>query len=277
MGELRYVSAVTGDTIELDGPVTATDGALAIRATDPDITMGYRSIESSTHPAATHNVDAVFTDKDELDRVVSVIDADRAAMKPGVFYAAGCQQRGYLVSQVPKKISPASVEASVGFALLDGVWHRPRLLHLFPGSGDSEGTKRYAYRYPYRYASEFGVRPIDVISKVPVTFLMCIFGYVRNPSVKIAGNTYKVECTVPAGGYLLLDARDCSATLVGADGAKTDVFNLCKRGTGQGCGTYAWERIPAGASDAVWDDTFGFDLTLFEESSAPPFGSGLWT
>lgn len=24
-----------------------------------------------------------------------------------------------------------------------------------------------------------------------------------------------------------------------------------------------------------WDDTFGFDLTIFEERSAPPFGSGL--
>lgn len=272
MGELRYVSKATGETVELDGPVTATDAALAIRGTLGDMSLGFRSVEYWTSPADSFKVDAAFTDKGELDRIVSIIDADKHAKTPGTLYAAGCEQRGFIAGIEPKRISPSSVEGSMTIALLDGAWYKPRLIHMFPGSGEGEGTKKYPYKRPYRYASEFGIRAVGVSCKVPVNFLMCIFGYARNPKVKIGSNVYEVDVTVPVGGYLLLDSRDCTGTLVGPDGAKTNVFHECRRGTGVGCGTYAWERIPAGMSNATWNDTFGFDLTLFEESSSPPFG-----
>lgn len=277
MGALRYHSNVTGEDIELDGPMTATDAALAIRASSPAFSLGYRSVEYWSTPADSFSLDATFTDKSELDRVVSVIDADRRANTPGTYYAEGCEQRGFIAGQKPKEISRTTVKTAVTVALLDGVWHIPRTVHMFPGSGDGEGTKKYPFRYPYRYASEFGVRSVDVESKVPVNFLMCVFGYARNPNVKIGGNVYKAGVTVPLGGCLLIDSRDCTAVLVDPDGARTNVYDKCQRGTGEGCGTYAWERIPAGRSNAVWNDTFGFDLTLFEESSAPPFGGVKWT
>ena len=275
MSNLYYVTASTGETVKLEDSWVATDGALDIRGSNVDVDLGYRDIESWSRPAYSKTLDVVFTDKDKADELVEAIDADYESKTPGTFYGGGWSQRGYLVTQDPKKISPSTLTLSVRCVFLDGVWRKPRLIHLFPNSGDMDGTKRYHYAYPYKYASEYGARIITVQTKRPVSFLMCIFGSVQNPSVRIGNNTYSVRVTVPSGGYLLLDSRDASATLVTKDGIRTDVYRECVRGKGDGSGTYAWEKIPSGVSFARWDDTFGFDLTLFEERSAPPFGSGL--
>lgn len=275
MGRLKYISGASGETFELDGELSFAQTALGIRGSESDYELGFRDIESESMPARKATLDVTFLDLDEADRLVSIKDADRALKAPGTIVADGWEQRAYLGNFIPNELTTFTLKASVGCDLLDGCWRKGRLLHMFPNSGDMEGTKRYPYKYPYRYASEYGARSVTVNTKKPIAFLMCIFGFVRNPSIRIANNTYKANVTVPKGGYLLIDARDSSATLVAADGLRTDVYNSCVRGQGEGSGEYAWEKIPAGTSFARWDDTFGFDLTLFEESSAPPFGSGL--
>lgn len=275
MGRFKYVSEATGETFELDGNLNFAQTALSVRGSKSDYELGYRSIESESMPARSASLEITFLNLNEADRLVSIIDADRERNIPGRLIADKWEQRAALRGLDPSELTPSKLKASTECCLLDGVWRKPRLLHMLPNSGDSEGTKRYTYQYPYRYASEYGSRSITVLSKKSVAFLMCIFGFVRNPTIRIARNVYTVNVTIPKGGYLLLDGRDCSATLVTADGVKSDVYALCVRGQGEGCGTYAWERIPAGSSPVSWDDTFGFDLTIFEERSAPPFGSGL--
>ncbi len=272
MGKLIYRCGASNNEIELDGPLVFAGTALGIRNSKITYALGYRSVQSFSRPARAGTVDISFTDLKEADRIVRLIDADIAAEKPGVFVADGWEQRGYIACIDPNELTPQMLTAQAECLLLDGSWVKPRLFHLFPSSGDATGTKRYAYRYPYRYASEYGVRAVTVDSLISVAFKMCIFGYVRNPTIRIANNVYRCNVTVPDGGYLLIDSRDSSALLVGRNGERSNVYSSCERGTGEGCGNYAWERIPPGTSLASWNDTFGFDLTLFEEISAPPFG-----
>lgn len=273
MGDLIYRCGASDNIIELDGPLIFAGTALGMRFSHLAYTLGYRSLQSASRPAKGGTVDMTFLDLDEADRLVRLMDADISAKKPGTFETKGWEQRGYIGPLNPTELAPNILKAQVEFILLDGVWRKARLMHLFPSSGDATGSKRYTYRYPYRYASEYGVRTITVESLTPVAFKMCIFGYVRNPVIRIGGNVYRFGVTVPEGGYLLVDSRDCSAIVTDRYGNQEDVYSDCERGTGEGCGTYAWERIPAGSSFASWNDTFGFDLTLFEEISAPPFGS----
>lgn len=274
MGSLVYECGATNASIELDGPLTYAGTAIGLRGSKIAYTLGYRSVQSVSRPAREASVTATFLDKSEADRMVRLMDADIAAKTPGTFVADGWEQRGYLACLEPTDLTETTLTAQLECLLLDGVWMKPKLLHLFPSSGDATGTKRYAYRRPYRYASEYGVRPITVDSLTPVAFKMVIFGYARKPNIRIGSNVYRYDVTVPEGGYLLVDSRDCSATLVGRSGEKSNVYSSCERGTGEGCGSYAWERIPSGTSFASWNDTFGFDLTVFEEISAPPFGGG---
>lgn len=271
MSRFAYICS-SGIEIELDGPITFAGTALGIRGSKTTYTLGYRSVQSFSRPARSGTVDATFTDLSEADRLVRLMDADIATKTPGTFVADGWEQRGYIACLNPTDLTPQMLTAQLECLLLDGVWMKPKLMHLFPSSGDATGTKRYAYKYPYRYASEYGVRAITVDSLTPAAFKMCIFGYVRNPIIRIADNVYRFDITVPQGGYLIVDSRDSTATLVGRNGEKTNAYSSCERGTGEGCGTYAWQRIPSGTSFAYWNDTFGFDLTVFEEISAPPIG-----
>lgn len=272
MSEFKYISEATGETFELDGDLNFAQTALSVRGSKSDYELGYRSIESESMPARSASLEITFLDLDEADRFVSIIDADAEQNIPGKLVADAWEQRAALRGFDPSDLTPTKLKASTECCLLDGVWRKPKLVHMLPNSGDSQGTKRYAYEYPYKYASEYGSRNIEVMSKKSVAFQMCIFGPAKNPTIRIADNLYKINVAIPNGGYLLLDARDCSATLVSANGYKDDVYSSCARGQGEGCGEYAWERIPPGASSVSWDDTFGFDLTIFEERSAPPFG-----
>mgnify|MGYP007003682516 CR=1 FL=1 len=40
-------------------------------------------------------------------------------------------------------------------------------------------------------------------------------------------------------------------------------------GSGAGSGEYIFERVPAGTCEVSWDNSFGFDLTLYEEEGEP--------
>lgn len=273
MGELRYESGSTHEVVEMDGPAVFTDGAVGLRSFTPSYSVGYRSVSGYTSPATVKTVEVKFRDPSDADRLVDIINADMSVEKPGTITAAGWSQRGYIARLEPTEIRPSIIKATLDCVLLDGVWRKPQLFHLFPESGDRDGTKVYSYTYPYRYSAEFGSRYVSIGSKTPSPFTMCIFGFTSNPSIKIGENVYTFETDVPQDGYLLVDSRDFTATIVYADGARVDAYSSVVRGAGEGCGTYGFERIPAGYSHVIWNDMFGFDLTLFHERGAPPYES----
>lgn len=272
MGRLVYRCGTSDKIIELDGTMNFFETALRIRSTQVNYDLGFRDISNLSHPASTARIDAIFLNFKEADEVFASFSADFEYKKPGTLVADGWEQRCYLEPPDPSGLSPFALKATMNCVLLDGVWRKPKLIHLFPGTGDTEGTKTYPYTYPYRYASEYGSRSIDVAGVLPATFLMCIFGKVSNPSIKIGRNLYRVNVNIPEGGYLLLDGRDCTAKMVTADGTVSNEFSKCVRGSGEGSGTYAWEKIRPGMSNVIWGDDFGFDLTVFEERTTLPFG-----
>lgn len=273
MGRLKYVSGVGGATVELDGDATFFGTALPIRGAKPSYDLGYRDVRNYSNPARREAVEAAFLDMGEADRAFSVFSADMRSRTPGTLVADGWEQRAYIEPLDPTELYPAPMlKASMGCVLLDGVWRKAKTVHLFPSSGELSGTKRYVYKRPYRYASEYGIRSVSVATPYPVTFKMVIFGSVLNPKVKIGDNVYRVNVAVPPGGHLVLDGLVGGAKLVTSDGVVSDVYDKCVRGTGEGSGEYAFERIPSGSPQVVWDDTFGFDLTIYEETETLPFG-----
>ena len=57
--------------------------------------------------------------------------------------------------------------------------------------------------------------------------------------------------------------------VVAADGTTMDAFSKAHRGSGVGSGEYIFEHVPVGTSEISWDNSFGFDLTLYEEEGEP--------
>ena len=86
--------------------------------------------------------------------------------------------------------------------------------------------------------------------------------------VKMA-KLYEVDATVQDGGRIEIDPLRRTVTVVAADGSAMDAFSKAHRGSGAGSGEYIFERVPVGTSEISWDNSFGFDLTLYEEEGEP--------
>lgn len=130
---------------------------------------------------------------------------------------------------------------------------------------------------PYDLPYDLGVpstrRYVDVGEWGAAPLRFVVYGPCVNPAVRIDGNWYRVDVTVPDGGYLVVDplATPRSVTLVAADGSTADAFAKARRGNGLGSGEYVFQPASPGVHEVEWDRSFGFDLTWYEEEGEPPW------
>ncbi len=271
---LFYISA-SGERVGLSGPEASAGSALGLRASEWEIELSGRKLRSSSRPAREISLDVAFYTHAEADRAADVFDADVAAGTPGTIHATGWEQRAFVTSMEPSSLGHDFVRESASVTLLDGVWRKPETHTIFPQSGDEDGTKLYSgslYAYPYLYASEIGTRYVEIDDPAPVPWEMDVYGYAVNPVITIGGNMHMFEVEIPQGCRLHVDARPNPAVeLVLADGTRIDKFDDAVVGTGEGCGSYAFERMKPGKNPVRWDDLFGIDLTVWHERGNPPY------
>ncbi len=273
MGELKYISSTSGEIVELDGPLTFIDQGLALRRSARSYNLGWRSV-TLTRGASAAKCTGWTRSEEEADRIDEITKADCDAGVPGIMKAGKWEQQCYAVDMTPTRVGYGSVDFELVIILLEGSWRAIEHFSLFPAAGDATGTKIHPYPYPYTYAAEYGVRFIDIKGTSKLPFVMTIFGFAVSPQIHIGGNLYKFDITIPEGGYLLVDARnDPVVTLVDAAGLKTDAFKCAFRGDGEGCGSYAFEKIPTGKVEARWNDSFGFDLDVYHERGGIPYAA----
>lgn len=72
-----------------------------------------------------------------------------------------------------------------------------------------------------------------------------------------------LDGTISAGESLLIDSLTKTITLTKADGTKENWFDKRNRDS------YIFQEIPPGQNTVVWNDYFGFDLTIIEKRSEP--------
>ena len=129
----------------------------------------------------------------------------------------------------------------------------------------------YGIRYDLGVPSTRRYVDVGEWGAAPLRFV--VYGPCVNPAVRIDGNWYRVDVTVPDGGYLVVDplATPRSVTLVAADGSTADAFAKARRGNGSGSGEYICQPASPGVHEVEWDRSFGFDLTWYEEEGEPPW------
>ena len=269
--QLTYTGS-TGETVELDGPLTYVGTALGIRGRAWTYSLGRRGISSQYRAAREATLTADFLDLSECDRARGIFDRDVASGTPGTLSSGGWSQRAYVVKSEPSDRYHGWVRADITVLLLDGAWSMPHVTGFEPSSLASDYGKAYDYGYPYDYGPPAPARSVEVPGTVPGPFRLVIWGRAVQPSITIGGNVYSFDISVPAGGYLLVDTlHEPVVELVTADGIRTDAFDAARRGGGLGSGTYAFEPIAPGSHLVSWDDSFGFDLTTYELEGEIPW------
>lgn len=275
MHRLSYISGTGAAEVCLDCRSALAGTAEGIRGREWEYSVGYRAIAAATRAARKCSLSVTFLDLSVADELRRLADRDVAMATPGTLAVDGWSQRAYITAAEPSSISRAHMAADLTVVLLDGVWrkgHTVAFEQLTATSGDGEFLDM-PYDLPYDLGVPSGRRYVDVTGWGASPLRFVVYGPCIDPSVRIDGNLYRVEAVVPEGGHLVVDplASPRSVTLVNADGSAVDVFSKARRGDGLGGGEYIFEPVRPGAHEVVWDRSFGFDLTWYEEEGEPPW------
>lgn len=275
MHRLSYISGTGAAEVCLDCRSALAGTAEGVRGREWGYSIGYRSIASATRAARECSMSVTFLDLSVADELRRLADRDVAMATPGTLAVDGWSQRAYITAADPSSISRAHMAAKLTVVLLDGVWrkgHTVAFEQLTATSGDDEFLD-LPYDLPYDLGVPSTRRYVDVGEWGAAPLRFVVYGPCVNPSVRIDGNWYRVDVTVPDGGYLVVDplATPRSVTLVAADGSTTDAFAKARRGNGSGSGEYIFQPASPGVHEVEWDRSFGFDLTWYEEEGEPPW------
>lgn len=275
MRRLSYISGTGAAEVCLDCRSALAGTAEGVRGREWGYSIGYRSIAGAARAARECSLSVTFLDLAVADELRRLADRDVAMATPGTLAVDGWTQRAYITAADPSSISRAHMAAKLTVVLLDGVWRKGHTvaferLTAEPGDGDSLDLP---YDLPYDLGVPSTRRYVDVGEWGAVPLRFVVYGPCVNPAVRIDGNWYRVDVTVPDGGYLVVDplATPRSVTLVAADGSTTDAFAKARRGNGSGSGEYIFQPASPGVHEVEWDRSFGFDLTWYEEEGEPPW------
>lgn len=275
MHRLSYISGTGAAEVCLDCRSALAGTAEGIRGREWEYSVGYRAIAGATRAARKCSLSVTFLDLAVADELRRLADRDVAMATPGTLAVDGWSQRAYITAAEPSSISRAHMAAEMDVVLLDGVWrkgHTVAFEQLTATSGDGEFLD-LPYDLPYDLGVPSTRRYVDVGEWGAAPLRFVVYGPCVNPAVRIDGNWYRVDVTVPDGGYLVVDplATPRSVTLVAVDGSTTDVFAKARRGNGSGSGEYIFQPASPGVHEVEWDRSFGFDLTWYEEEGEPPW------
>lgn len=275
MHRLSYISGTGAAEVCLDCRSALAGTAEGIRGREWGYSVGYRAIAAATRAARKCSLSVTFLDLSVADELRRLADRDVAMATPGTLAVDGWSQRAYITAAEPSSISRAHMAADLTVVLLDGVWrkgHTVAFEQLTATSVDGEFLD-LPYDLPYDLGVPSTRRYVDVGEWGAAPLRFVVYGPCVNPAVRIDGNWYRVDVTVPDGGYLVVDplATPRSVTLVAADGSTADAFAKARRGNGLGSGEYVFQPASPGVHEVEWDRSFGFDLTWYEEEGEPPW------
>lgn len=275
MHRLSYISGTGAAEVCLDCRSALAGTAEGVRGREWGYSIGYRSIAAATRAARECSMSVTFLDLSVADELRRLADRDVAMATPGTLAIDGWSQRAYIIAADPSSISRAHMAAKLTVVLLDGVWRKGHTIafeQLTATSGDGEFLD-LPYDLPYDLGVPSTRRYVDVGEWGAAPLRFFVYGPCVNPAVRIDGNWYRVDVTVPDGGYLVVDplATPRSVTLVAADGSTTDAFAKARRGNGSGSGEYIFQPASPGVHEVEWDRSFGFDITWYEEEGEPPW------
>lgn len=284
MSELTYSSITSGERFELETDDIWFGSALPLRSRRRGYEMAHHRLSNKGRPAVEVKIEGVVSDNlSMLDRMLSAMEADLSVYdsggEPGVLSAYTSEgqkwsQHALFPSDEAVRRGTNHGELNLNCILLDGVWrHELPSVSFVPISRSESIWGNLPTNFPANLAPMASSETITNPCLIPTPWRMVIYGPAFNPHLSIAGNNYQINTTVPDGARLEIDSLEGekSVTLIDVNGARTDMFNAALRGRGINGGDYIFQPIPAGDNIVNWPNSFGFDLTLIEERTAPPW------
>ena len=200
------------------------------------------------------------------NKLFEIAEKDVLALQHGKIYLDGYYLRCYVTKSAKKKYlySKRYMEVTLTLTTDFPYWVKETTVHYLPNErGGGSGFLDFAFDYPYDFFSDTGNETLDNASFVGANFRLDIFGACTNPTVYIAGHAYTVNCDVAENEHLTIDSSRKTITVTANDGTVRNVFSKRDRNS------YIFEKIKPGNNSVTWPNSFGFDVTIYEERSEP--------
>ena len=207
-------------------------------------------------------------------RLSGAFEYDVKARKPGTIELDGFEAEAYAIAgsmNPDESFRLYEIQTTVTLLFERPEWVR-EMPHLFRrGEGASDdGWLNFPFNFPFNFGAGASQTGFDNTAMFASDIRITVIGPASNPSIVIGGNRYQVDCEVKKGGRLVIDGRDrTKIELFDQYGNATNVFDKRIRGA-QGSGEYIYEKIRPGYNDLLWDDSFDFELVVYDERSFPP-------
>lgn len=203
--------------------------------------------------------------KEDLNSIVKHFEFDIDSASPGKLYI----NNYYIPCYVHKSSKDAryiNVKRSVvNFEIVKaGGWIKEKIVRFrWQDQTPDVSGRGYPYGYDYDYRASIGYESVlenDVISDME--FTLTIYGYADHPEIDIGGNVYRLNYTIQAGEYVIIDSAKRTIRLVKTNGVVVNLFRYRES-------NMIFEKIQTGTQQVYWNGSFDFDLLLYEERSEP--------
>jgi hypothetical protein len=217
--------------------------------------------------------DDVETASQLKNRLYEVFETDVLAKQKGTFEVNGYKMKAYAIGSKKSNylISKKLLYVELKIVTDTPRWIEEKKFSFFPEI-ESESPEDYGRNYDQNREYPYGY-DLDVLKSRRLNndnfyscgFIMTIYGAVENPVITIGGKIYRVNVTVEAGEYLKIVN----------DGTTKEITLFKNDGTTENCFAYRYKpqsvfaKIEPGIQEVLWNDGFGFEITLLKERSEP--------
>lgn len=208
------------------------------------------------------------------NELITLGEADIVSKTPGKLYIGDWYINCYIIAGEPTNywLSDRFAEFKLTLLAEDPSWIR-ETIHYFnheiqtnPGGSKKDFPKEFPFDLGQGKPSKIFTN--DALGSVG--WLWRVYGPATNPYMRINNNLHQVNTQIPKGAYMEVNSAAKTIVLIGADGKRENLYAARARGTSTS-DSYIFKAIDSGDVSVLWDNTFDFDLTIFESCSTPPY------
>ena len=222
----------------------------------------YKDIRELTLP-----IKILSRSKELRNRLDNILEADSATNTQGRLWFDDYYLTCYPVNSAKALYKPDRLPLELRFVTDSPYWIR-EITRRFETKSITSGLK-YPKRYSYRYTDYAANVSITNDTLIPSPFILTIYGAVENPDITIGDQRYMINTSIAEGEYLTLNGtgteEEKTITITGVKGAKRNVFNDRLKTVD------VFKHVPPGTYEVAWAGDYVFDLTIFDQRSAPPW------
>lgn len=269
LDEIKYEAGASIGVYDLNGSNVVSGSPDALRESSWSYDLGATGVEGALREPTEVKIACVMLDGDYAP-LRRAADRDIALGASGRLHVNGVFKRANLTGWSRRSAAGGAALYTVTAALQGGCWMRERRVEFEPTASAASSALDLPYDLPHDLAAPPARTWIEGCEWCRCMIGFVVYGPCSNPRITIGGNVYRVDVSVPDGGYLTIDPLSRTVVLTDSRGGVVNAFGDASRGYGEGSGEYVFERLPEGVSEVSWSNSFSFTAIVYEEEAMPP-------